>query len=136
MHRFSGISWAFNQGDKEVHIVKDWPNPGSMVSQADKVPSKISYQNGRPQGWGYAIQRNEQSFSNFKSLLNAESGRITPASRRSADLLESLGKSPEEVVADYLRFIWQHARRNIEDYSSASYVSTCTFALVMTMPAT
>ncbi len=52
-HSYSGVSWAVNDGLKKVNVIKDWPNPlFGGIGFADKVPSTISYQDGKGQELG------------------------------------------------------------------------------------
>ncbi|KAJ4292499.1 hypothetical protein N0V90_009161 [Kalmusia sp. IMI 367209] len=113
---YSGVSWAVNGGTKTIRLINDWPNPTSTVANSDKVPTKISYKDGSPHNWGYAVDFKEESFRWIKLLLDPKNkiGRNAEAVLTSTRLLGTLNKTAEEVAADYLRLIWDYTKNDIQ----------------------
>lgn len=135
---YSGVSWVVNGGTKEVNLLNDWPNPKGWNTNTDKVPTIVSYKNGKPHNWGYEVDIiNEVSVSWFKLLLDPNQKargdpRALEVCRRT---LKSLGKSAEDVAADYFRCLWQYTKDAIEEKKGALWESTYILKLVITVPA-
>jgi len=133
---YSGISWACNAGVKKIHVVKDWPNP-NPVAESDKVPSKITYQNGKPNQWGFKVDYKEQSLLWFKLLLDEKSkvGRDSENVTCTLRQLAALKKAPEDVAADYLSLVWQYAKDDIRRERGDGWDEIYTTRAVLTVPA-
>ena len=99
-----------------VHSITSWPNPRGPNSSALKVPTVVSYDGDRkPLHWGFEVELSEVRVEWFKLLLQPEykvgkSGHVESA----RDLLRSLGKTADDVVTDYLRFLWQYTKKQLE----------------------
>ncbi|KAF2870470.1 hypothetical protein BDV95DRAFT_607638 [Massariosphaeria phaeospora] len=132
---YSGVSWAVNGGTKTIRLINDWPNPTSTNANSDKVPTKISYQDGKPYNWGYAVDFKEESW--IKLLLDPKNkiGRTAEAVLTSNKLLGSLNKSAEEVAADYLRLVWEYTKSDIQKVRGDNWASIYTLRAVLTVPA-
>jgi hypothetical protein len=131
------VSWAINGGNKTIRIVNDWPNPISTVANSDKVPSKISYQNGSPRNWGYTVGLQEQSLHWFKLLLDSQNeiGKGSDNVSGTIKQLEALGKSPEDATVDFLRLIWQYTKEDIKKIRGDDWADMYTLRAVFTVPA-
>ncbi|KAJ3526973.1 hypothetical protein NM208_g1479 [Fusarium decemcellulare] len=135
---YSGVSWAVNEGRKNVKLITDWSNPSASIANADKVPSIISYKNGSAENWGYEVGLKEEAFRWFKILLEPESkyAQTTKEVRHSNELLKKVNKSAQDIVCDYLRRIWQYTkediRKRIEDND---WERNYTIHVVLTVPA-
>lgn len=134
---YSGVSWAVNGGNKVVRVINDWPNPASDLETSDKVPTKISYENGKPARWGYAVELKEDCFRWFKLLLDPKNkiGQSSEAVTTSLKLLRSLNKRVEDVAADYLRLLWQYTKADIAKARGVDWESNYTVKVVLTVPA-
>lgn len=133
---YSGVSWAFNAGNKQIRVVNDWPNP-IAVATSDKVPSKITYQNWKPSRWGYNVDHREPSLSWFKLLLDEKNkvGRGSDKVNSTLQQLAALNKSPEDVAADYLSLVWQYAKEDIRKVRGDDWENIYTVRAVLTVPA-
>lgn len=132
------MSWAVNGGNKNVRLITDWPNPGSLVANAEKVPTVLSYKNGQPNNWGYCVELAEKdSFKWFKILLDPDHKLRNKAEPvvASSSLLRSLNKSAEDIAADYLRFIWEYTRDDIRRMKGDNWESMYNLKVVLTVPA-
>ncbi|KAF2643572.1 actin-like ATPase domain-containing protein [Massarina eburnea CBS 473.64] len=134
---YSGVSWAVNGGTKTIRLINDWPNPNSTVANSDKVPTKLSYKDGKPHNWGYAVDYREESFRWIKLLLDPKNriGRTAEAVLTSTKLLGAMNKSAEEVAADYLKMIWEYTKSDIQRVRGDSWASIYTLRCVLTVPA-
>jgi hypothetical protein len=106
--------------------------------QADKVPSKICYDDqGNVLKWGYMVSPQDPNQAAWFKLLLSDEAREQGGDRVSAtiSLLGKLRKSPVDVVADYLRCLWNHAIKNIELALVKIAVDNMTFRVVLTLPA-
>lgn len=140
--RFSGVAWTWSKAGSpdQIEQVHRWEvDAGSGRNQeADKVPSKISYnKNGEVSKWGYMVSPKDTYQAQwFKLLLSEEAceqgGEWLKETNR---LLEELNKKPVDVVADYLRCLWKHAIEVIELSLTKIAVDNMTFRVVLTMPA-
>ena len=112
--RHSAVSWASNEGSKNVVLLDDYP-AFIARSRNDKVPSAITYVNGQASKWGYEVGIKDDCFRDIKRLLERDdqSSAILDIAKDSQTLLRKLGKTPQEVVADYLKFLWEYAIANI-----------------------
>ncbi|KPM39250.1 hypothetical protein AK830_g7310 [Neonectria ditissima] len=134
----SGVSWAINEGNKKIRLITDWPNLGDSISNQDKVPSVISYRNGRVANWGYEVSTKEESFKWVKLLLEPESKytKTVQEVRDSNSLLQKLNKTAEEVISDYLRVIWRYTKEDIRKrVGDDDWEDTYTVHVVLTVPA-
>jgi molecular chaperone DnaK (HSP70) len=104
----------------------------------EKVPTIISYKNGKPHNWGYEVNvLNEEKFQWFKLLLDSNK-KLTDdveAVSSSRNLLKSLNKTAEDVAADYLRLLWQYTKDHIERNEGDSWELIYSLRVVLTVPA-
>ncbi|KAF9874990.1 hypothetical protein CkaCkLH20_07684 [Colletotrichum karsti] len=135
----SGVSWALNGGQKKIRLITDWPNPNATNANADKVPTVISYKDGKVQHWGYDVELKEEAFRWFKILLQPDyldKKMTTTEVRRSSELLKKLGLSAQDVVSDYLRQLWEYTRENIRKrIGDDHWENSHDIAIVVTVPA-
>ena len=118
-------------------MIEDWPRVDSFGVTAGKVPSTISYQNGEPYHWGYAVGSEEQSFNRLKSLLKFTDkddqmpNEVTEALKQ----FHAFHTSPELVVTDYLRLIWEYTQKDIGKILGDDWDFLYTLKIVLTVPA-
>lgn len=104
-----------NIGSKVIRLINNWPNPIRHNSSKDKVPSSISYQDGKPFKWGYNVGLTDESFKWMKILLEENheyTTKLEPV-RDSNTLLRRLNKTADEVVSDYLKLLWEYTKDDI-----------------------
>lgn len=134
---YTGVSWAVNGGDQIVHLINNWPNPRAQNAAYDKVPSSISYLDGEPDKWGYTVERDDESLKWFKVLLEPNhiyAETVEPV-KNSNTLLGEIGKTPQEVAADYLRQIWDYTKEEIRKYQGQDFAVTYALRVILTVPA-
>lgn len=105
------------------------------------MPTKISYSNaGEVTSWGFqAHDEGDKQLSRFKLLLCEEAKTQAGVRRSFINQLEQdlkvLNLSPREVMSDYLRQLWAHARATIKLSFKQDFIDGLPIKLVMTIPA-
>lgn len=139
---YSGVSWAINSGKKQVRVINDWPNPTSTLASSDKVPTIITYENGKPPRWGFAVDpvKKEDCVRWIKLLLDPKHTESTygpppEALINSSNLLQTLHKTADEVAADYLGMLWEYTKEDIRKQRGDKWESIYTVKVVLTVPA-
>src|SRR5205809_4391860 len=106
-----------------------------------KVPSTLFYEDkNKPPKWGFLVPREAKCLRWFKLLL-LEDDDLKPDVhdskyiKEAREVLKSLGKSAVEVVADYLRAIWQHTLKEMIRNDGPGAVEGQPFRVVITVPA-
>ena len=132
----SGVSWAVNGGSKVIRLIENWPNPAAEVANQEKVPSIISYVDGKPQKWGYTVGLTDESFRWIKILLEENHQYVTSVEpvQNSNNLLIKVKKTAQEVVADYLKLLWQYTLDDIRKFHP-TFESIFALRVVLTVPA-
>ena len=120
-----------------MRLIDDWPKSNPSIENTEKVPTAISYgQDGQPYHWGYNVESTERSFKWFKLLLDPQRAiKAKDPSAESKSLLEDMGKTAEEVAADYLRLIWKYTTDDIERSQGEGWQSRHPLRVVLTVPA-
>lgn len=126
------MSWAIS-GSQTIHTIDQWPK-GDHV----KVPTVLAYEPDGAVQWGYAIKPGLDRVEWFKLLLAEdyleESVRNSHHLVATKALLKRLGKTVEDVTADYLKRLWEHALSAIKRDISTS-MDGMPFRIVVGMPA-
>lgn len=134
---YSGIAWAFT-GDQKVRTIRKWP--GEPL-QMDKVKTEIAYkEDGTKYKWGFDIKKDSTNALRwFKLLLHSnDSGKGSLFSQQQEDrisqekfrrLKETVaaipqGKSPKDLVADYLKAINSHLMSTLRKSQQPSFMNT------------
>lgn len=132
------MSWAY-PGRKEPRLITNWPNPKAKNPTNDKVPSTLSYgKDGKPERWGYSNQQKDDAFKWFKILLEPNSNHYDSVQevKQSQKLLKDLNKDPVDVVADYLRILWDYTMLDIKrEVKSDDWMQDYALKVVITVPA-
>jgi molecular chaperone DnaK (HSP70) len=133
----------------------NWPGLlGSGPNLCEKVPSAIAYLDENPDDtglewpagylWGYQVKPSFVSCSGTKLLLEQEvdhenyDGIRLVTSENSYEkgfLRLPPGKTAGEVVADYLRKLYEHGMATLEKNSSAAHLSVTPIEFWFTIPA-
>ncbi|KAL8953266.1 MAG: hypothetical protein Q9222_000871 [Ikaeria aurantiellina] len=132
----SGVSWAVNGGSKVIRLINNWPDPTAQNASKDKVPSSISYVDGKPQRWGYTVGLTDESFKWIKILLEENHKYITTVEpvKDSNKLLTKVDKKAHEVVADYLKLLWGYTLDDIQKFHP-TFREIFALRVVLTVPA-
>lgn len=118
-----------------------WKSRLSSTSDSAKTPSEIHYdrKSGSPT-WGYDVPIEEEPIRWFKLLLVDEETLPEEFSdskqlARARQLIRDLKKEPVEVVADYLRLLWQHTLDQLCRDRGDSAVKGLQLKVWLTVPA-
>ncbi|KAL8759425.1 MAG: hypothetical protein Q9199_000795 [Rusavskia elegans] len=132
----SGVSWAVNGGSKVIRLINNWPDPTAQNASKDKVPSSISYVDGKPQKWGYTVGLTDESFRWVKILLEENHKYISTVEpvKNSNRLLTKVDKKAYEVVADYLKLLWEYTLDDIQKFHP-TFREIFALRVVLTVPA-
>lgn len=98
----------------------------------------ISYENGVVKNWGYEVGMKDESLKWIKVLLESRPKypQTTDDVKRNNVLLTKLGKTPEDVVADYLRCLWNYAKEDIRKrVDDEMWEANYSVRVVVTVPA-
>lgn len=143
LDRYSGVSWVIEGPNRKVCTINNWPNPLSNIANSEKVPSVISYEGGNVKHWGYEVGPKEEACRWTKILLEKKATvtsdawaeyREYPLVQYTHQLLKRLQKTPEQVVADFLKAIWDFAKEQIRKREPRWDTDYC-LQVVLTVPA-
>ncbi|KAK6227405.1 hypothetical protein QIS74_00960 [Colletotrichum tabaci] len=140
---FSGVSWAFSGQPNDIEVITRWEAELNYNSDTEKTPSTLLYHG--PYGeasWGYGIPAatSAEPLKWFKLLLidhqdlprELQSSAQIATARR---LMSEANMDPVNVIAGYLRRLWNHSIECITLSTGKELVKMCTFHVVITLPA-
>src|SRR5436305_564037 len=125
---FSGIAFVTSQRSdvRDIEVISDWPYGATTTEYLEKVPSQIAYaKENEERGleddrWGYGVEAGMRSYCWTKLLLD-QNAAVTdyddPSLREAAGgagLKIPLGRTPVDVVADYLTHLYKHCMDRLE----------------------
>ena len=124
---------------KRINVINDWRTLYGAVGNQDKVPSLITYNaNGKVANWGYMVDEvKEDPFQWIKIMLDPSHKYYSNTQQRKqvSARLEKLGKTPEDVVADYLKCVWDYTIAHLKRKKGDDFQSVYTLKVVLTVPA-
>ncbi|WQF77449.1 Putative ATPase, nucleotide binding domain-containing protein [Colletotrichum destructivum] len=140
---FSGVSWAFSGQPNDIEVITRWEAELNYNSDTEKTPSTLLYHGpyGEP-SWGYGIPAatSAEPLKWFKLLLidhqdlprePQSSAQIATARR----LMSEANMEPVDVIAGYLRRLWNHSIECITLSTGKELVKMCRFHVIITLPA-
>lgn len=117
-------------------MITSWPGTGR---EEGKVPTELFYEDDQVM-WGYDIPVDADPVRWFKLLLlkeedlNAEL-RSSEFILRGRKMLKENDKTAIDLIADYLRALWQYTLEHINRSRGESVIDALTFHIVITVPA-
>lgn len=146
---FSGIAFITSQRSdvKDIEVISDWPDGAKATEYLEKVPSQIAYANENPRHslqddrWGYGVEAGMRSYCWTKLLLDQKTTATDyddPSLREAsggAGLNVPSGKTPVDVVADYLTHLYKHCMDRIERKLTKDLLDVTPIEFWFTMPA-
>ncbi|KAK8024499.1 hsp70 family chaperone [Apiospora rasikravindrae] len=134
----SGVGWATAADiqSEQVNIITNWP--GSDRKEG-KAPTEVFYEHGKTT-WGFEVGKDCDPVCWFKLLLLKEED-LGPHLKSSDFVLQAQqklrdeGKTAVDVVADYLRCLWEHTLHVITRARGEAVVNESRFHVVITVPA-
>ncbi|KAI0163950.1 hypothetical protein GGR57DRAFT_498034 [Xylariaceae sp. FL1272] len=141
---FSGVSWLLHKDGTESgkpEVIDIWPALLARDSSQVKVPSKLYYDpESKDVVFGYNIPADAQPIEWFKLLL-LEPEDLQDHVRDSTHIklaklrMQELGKSPVDLVGDYLKALWDHCINEIEDENGDYLIRATPIHVILTVPA-
>lgn len=136
------MSWTANE-TKSIRVITDWPNPDAGLNfDAEKVPSVISYgEDGKVKNWGYEVSGRDNALRWLKIMMESGSEQqkylegVDEIRQSNSKILEDLGKTADDVVADFLGELWQYAKEDIRKRMVAPVAWEDSIQVVLTVPA-
>ncbi|KAI1272591.1 hypothetical protein F5Y07DRAFT_403302 [Xylaria sp. FL0933] len=136
---YSGVAWATRVDftNNNVNFISSWPGNNRDES---KVPTELWYNDDNELEWGYDISADVEPFRWFKLLLLRPLD-LSPELRQSSymtrarALMQKFGKTPVDLISDYLRALWEHTMSTIERARGDSVVEALPIHVVITIPA-
>ncbi|KAH7269671.1 uncharacterized protein BKA55DRAFT_549285 [Fusarium redolens] len=138
---FLGVAWAYFRQPDDIEIVTSWGSQLNHCSDVEKAPTQLCYdENGQDVKWGYGIPAEDEPLKWFKLLL-LEAKDIPVEVAASTQLQEArrlknkVMKDPIEIIASFLRNLWDHSTESIKRAIGADLVRRCKLQVVITLPA-
>ncbi|RKL33579.1 hypothetical protein BFJ72_g9803 [Fusarium proliferatum] len=137
---YSGVAWAYSREPEEIELVTSWDAELNHCSDVEKAPTQLLYDNNKGTSWGYSIPADKDALKWFKLLL-LDSGdvptdvAVSCQLRHARKLLDKKKRDPVEVIACYLRKIWNHAIDSIRRSVGIELLQKSRFHVVITLPA-
>jgi len=103
------------------------------------VPSSITYNdNGRVANWGYMVDEVKEDPLQWIKIMLDPSHKYygnTQQRKQVSARLETLDKTPEDVVADYLKCLWDYTIAHLKRKKGEDFQSVYAVKVVLTVPA-
>jgi hypothetical protein len=151
--RAIGVAWATPRSNKavldEIELIDDW---GTRMGNQQKIPSVISYSDsdGNCQQWGSDLSKHAIAMVHTK--LQLDIGNTSNELDLALQTLEGMDnlhyrhiknsevessypiQSPEEIVQDYLRFVFEYLLSSVEQFTK-QFLRHTSVDIVVTVPA-
>ncbi|KAI0539552.1 Hsp70 family protein-like protein [Xylaria digitata] len=133
---FSGVAYAFTNDPEKVYTVDSWPGAADRI--VPKTPTELQYTPGSTDKfkWGYELgQTLKEKISGLKLLLDPDLKRPYWIPHDPSAEIAKLPKPVVDVVADYLKAIFQHAIAEVEKGYLPGFVEGFKKQYILTVPA-
>lgn len=125
---------------ERLEVITSWESELHSSSDEEKTPTAISFDSKSNISWGYSVPHNAEQARWFKLLLIDEEDlpddvRESTKIKEARAYLKKHNKSPIEVIALFLRHLWNHCTQRITATVSRNLVNYSKFHIVMTLPA-
>ncbi|KAH8657095.1 hypothetical protein BGZ60DRAFT_507739 [Tricladium varicosporioides] len=133
---YSGIAYAFSNGEDKADVVSIMEWPGQVFRQP-KTPTLISYDPEDKDLFTWGEQDHEGHVVQGIKLLLEENDDTRPDyfSNSKMKELADLPKSPTAIASDFMKAAYKHALKKIEGSVPREYVKACQKKFVLTVPA-
>jgi len=121
-------------------VITNWSSAESGNGDREKVPTKIYYDDDDHVEWGYEVPNDVTPIQWFKLLLIKKSDlpdhlKNCQHLKEARELLLKQNKQPVEVIADYLRRLWDHSVQRMKAAVGESTYQRTHKQIIMTLPA-
>ncbi|TGJ86878.1 hypothetical protein E0Z10_g1906 [Xylaria hypoxylon] len=136
---YSGVAWAtrVDFANGQVNFITSWPGHGR---EEGKAPTELWYSDDEEPAWGYEVPVDADPFRWFKLLL-VRVEDLKPEVRdskflvRARAMMEESGRTAVDLVADYLRLLWEHITSTVDRARGETIVEALPIHVVITVPA-
>lgn len=149
----TGVAWAVTRSNRavldEIELINDW---GLRMGNQEKIPSVISYSesDGDSQQWGSDLSKHAIAMVHTK--LQLDIGTVENELDLTLQALEGMDnlhyrhiknsefkpsypiQSPEEIVQDYLRFVFEYLLESVGQFTP-QFLRHTSVDIVVTIPA-
>ncbi|KAM0209640.1 hypothetical protein ACHAQI_006381 [Fusarium lateritium] len=138
---FSGVAWAYSREPDEIEIVTSWDAELNHCSDVEKAPTQLYFDdNSQDIKWGYSVPVDKEPLKWFKLLLIGPKDLPTDVARSSQlqearRLRNKIKKEPIEIIATFLRKLWDHSLDSITRAIGADILKRTKLQVVITLPA-
>jgi hypothetical protein len=139
---FTGVSYVWSDASsiKDIQIIEQWSGGARSDNRSSKkVPSRICYD--YPITWGFNIEPGSLAYSWTKLLLDRRADTTNFDDHRLREIFSSgllqtpPGKSPEDVVTDYLTQLYKHVMEFLAKKFSEGVLRATAIKFWFTRPA-
>jgi len=147
-NRYSGVSFGLSgQASNKIRTAQNWQNVNPDrpdKSEQVKAPTVIRYDKHKGVQWGYGVSPGDGDMRWLKLLLLDDRDLQKYLSHTSAKMAHLLrmreavrqsGKEVVDIIADYLRLLWEHAVKGAEGLVRDGFLTDRPFTIVATVPA-
>ncbi|RHZ44338.1 uncharacterized protein CDV56_100181 [Aspergillus thermomutatus] len=127
----SSVAWALQSSPEDVKVINSWP--GARNRTTPKVPTTISYENGKFL-WGYQTPMFGEVVRGVKLLLDPTQEIDYRPAVQSKDILAKYGKQPLDVARDYLQLLVNSAKETLRR-GFGNALDSMEIRYVLTVPA-
>lgn len=137
---FSGVAFTWSNRIEHMEVVASWDSELHSNSTEHKAPTAISFGAKSKVQWGYGVAAEAEQLKRFKLLLIDDRDlpkdvRKSKKIKEAREFLKKHNKTATEVVALFLRHLWNHSIQRITTSIGRSLVNFSKFHVVITLPA-
>ena len=137
---YSGVAFTWSKKIERMEVISSWDSDLRSNSEEQKTPTAISFAPKAKVNWGYGVPCDAEQIKWFKLLLVdhqdlPDDVQESPKIKEARDYLKKHGKTAIEVIAVFLRHLWNHSIQRITETISRKLVNFSKFHIVITLPA-
>ena len=137
---YSGVAFTWSKKIERMEVISSWDSDLRSNSDEQKTPTAISFAPKRKVIWGYGVPGDAEQIKWFKLLLVDHQDlpydvQKSPKIKEARAYLKKHGKTVTEVIAVFLRHLWNHSIQRITETVSRNLINFSKFHIVITLPA-
>ncbi|KAK4110219.1 actin-like ATPase domain-containing protein [Canariomyces notabilis] len=137
---YSGVAFTWSNKIERLEVVSSWESDIHSNFDEEKAPTALSFGSNGKVNWGYSIPYDVDQVKWFKLLLIDEEDlpedvRSSAKIEQARAYLKKHNKTAIEVIALFLRHLWNHTTQRITETVSRNLVNFSKFHIVITLPA-
>jgi molecular chaperone DnaK (HSP70) len=137
---YSGVAFTWSDKIDQMEVITSWESDLHSSPEEEKTPTAISFDAKGKATWGYNIPFDAEQGKWFKLLLIdnkdlPDEVRDSTKIKEARSYLEKHNKTPIQVIAQYLRLLWNHCNQRIVETAGKALINYSKFHIVVTVPA-